>query len=80
MFEYYTNLRYDYLISLGKTKEEMREFGRKISEARKGKYAGENHPNYGKKISEEAKRKMSETKKKRYSKENHPMFGKKHFS
>lgn len=62
----------------GKTKEEMREFGRKISEARKGKYAGENHPNYGKKISEEAKRKMSETKKKRYSKENHPMYGKKH--
>ena len=23
MFEYYTNLRYDYLISLGKTKEEI---------------------------------------------------------
>ena len=36
----------------------MREFGRKISEAKKGKYIGENHPNYGKHLSEETNKKV----------------------
>ena len=45
----------------GKTEEEMDEWKRRLGETRKGKYAGENHPNYGKKLSEETKRKISES-------------------
>lgn len=41
----------------GKTTEETR---RKISESRKGKATGENHPMYGKHLSAEHKRKLSE--------------------
>ena len=54
----------------GKTNEEIEEFKRKISEAKKGKYIGENSPNYRKKFSEEVKRKMSEAKKGKYMGEN----------
>ena len=61
----------------GKTNEEMEEFKRKISEAKKGKYMGENSPNYGKKMSEEAKRKMIETLKGKYTGKNSPNYGKK---
>lgn len=43
----------------GKTEEEMRKFRKKMSEINKG----ENHPNYGKKHSEETKQKMSEANK-----------------
>ena len=46
----------------GKTEEEINEWKRKISETLKGKFVGENNPNYGKNLSGE----------------NHPMFGKKH--
>jgi hypothetical protein len=45
----------------------------KLSEARKGKYIGENNPNYGKKLSEEHRMKLSEAKKG----EKHPNYGKK---
>ena len=61
----------------GKTNEEIEEFKRKISEAKKGKYIGENHPNYGKKHSEETRRKMSENLKGRFIGENSPNYGKK---
>lgn len=54
----------------GKTKEEITETKRKMSEAKKG----ENNPNYGKKFSEETKRKLSEIRKG----ENNPYYGKKH--
>ena len=43
----------------GKTEEEMEEYRRKQSEAKKG----ENHPNYGKQLSEETKQKISEANK-----------------
>ena len=45
---------------------------RKISESLKGKYCGENHPNYGKHRTEEQKRKQSEAMKGKYCGENHP--------
>ena len=43
-----------------------------ISEAKKGKYCGENHPSWGKIRTDETKRKMSEAKKGKYCGENHP--------
>ena len=67
----------------GKTDEEMEEIRRKRSEARKGKYCGENNPmygvhrygkdapNYGKHHTEETKQRLSEAKKS----ENNPMYG-----
>ena len=62
---YYTNnKRYGYNITSGgeganglKHSEETRK---KISEALKGKLAGENHPMYGKHLTEETKKKLSE--------------------
>ena len=57
------------------TSEETR---RKMSEALKGKYVGENASFYGKHHTEESKKKMSETKKKMYVGENHPFYGRKH--
>lgn len=52
----------------GRPTEETR---RKQSEAHKGKYCGENHPNYGKHLSEETKEKISETCKGRTFSEEH---------
>ena len=57
----------------GKTKEEMEEIRRKMSENH-AYFKGENHPMYGKHHSEEAKRKMSETQKG----EKSYWYGKKH--
>lgn len=57
------------------TSEETR---RKMSEALKGKYVGENASFYGKRHTEESKKKMSEAKKKMYVGENHPFYGKNH--
>ena len=51
----------------GKSPEEMDEFSKKASEAKKG----ENNPNYGKKRSKETKEKMSEALKG----ESNPMYG-----
>jgi group I intron endonuclease len=48
----------------------------KMSAAKKGKYTGENHPNYGKTPSAEARDKMSAAKKGKYTGENSPMYGK----
>ena len=52
------------------------EHNKKISESRKGKYAGENSPMYGIHRSEETKQKMSEKMKGKYAGENNPMYGK----
>lgn len=51
--------------------EETKE---KISKTLKGKYCGEKHPKYGKRLSEETKQKIS----KALSGEKHPMCGKRH--
>ena len=51
------------------------EARKKMSEARKGVYAGKNHPRYGKNHSDEARRKMS-LNHADFSGENHPMYGK----
>ena len=59
--------------SNGKHSEESRK---KMSESRKGKYCGENSPNYGKPMSEEQKRKISEARKGKRCGENHPRYGK----
>ena len=48
---------------------------RKQSEARKGKYCGENNPMYGKHHTEEEKMKISESRKGKYCGENNPMYG-----
>ena len=48
------------------------EVKRKLSEAMKGKRCGENHPMWGRHLTEEQKRKMSKAKKG----ENNPMYGK----
>lgn len=52
------------------------ETKRKQSEARKGKYCGENSPRYGKHLTEEQKSKLSEALKGKCCGENHPMYGK----
>ena len=49
------------------------EYKRKMSAVFKGRYAGENNPNYGISPSKETRRKMSEAKKGK----NHPLYGKK---
>lgn len=54
------------------------ETRRKMSEALKGKYVGENGTFYGKHHTEESKKRMSEIKKKTYVGENHPFYGKNH--
>ena len=67
------------------------ESKRKMSEAKKGKYDGENNPMYGKTFSKEHRRKISESQKGKtlseehkrkisetISGENHPWYGKKH--
>ena len=51
------------------------EHRRKISESKKGKLTGENHPMYRKHHSEEAIQKIKEARK-RQTGENHPMYGK----
>jgi hypothetical protein len=51
--------------------EETKE---RISKSRKGKYGGENHPNYGKSPSEETRKKQSE----RMRGKNNPNYGKSH--
>jgi len=51
------------------------ETKKKVSEARKGKYAGENHPQFGVPRTEETKKKISEARKGKYAGENHPNFG-----
>ena len=72
----------------GKTEEEINEWKRKISETLKGKFVGENNPNYGKNLSgenhpmfgkkhsEESRRKISESLKGKYAGENHHFYGK----
>ena len=45
------------------------------SESQKGKYVGENHPNYGKKHTKESKKKMSENRKGKCKGENNPNYG-----
>ena len=62
--------------SFNKGKKRSDEAKKKMSEAKKGKYIGENHPNYGKHPSEETRKKMSEAKKGKYIGENHPNYGK----
>lgn len=47
---------------LSLTEEQKIERSRKISESRKGKYSGENHPGWGTKRTEESKQKMSNAK------------------
>ena len=72
-----------------KSKEERVDWGKKISESKKGKYCGENSPLYGTPHSEERRRraseirkgtKMSKETKEKLSKankgENNPMYGK----
>lgn len=59
--------------SNGKPSEEV---CKKMSESRKGKCCGENHPLYGKHRTEEEKRKMSESRKGKLTGENNPMYGK----
>ena len=51
------------------------ESKQKMSEAKKGKYCGENSPLYGKHLTEEQKRKLSEVMKGKYCGEKHPMWG-----
>ena len=60
---------------IGTHSKETRE---KMSKAKKGKYLGENNPNYGKHLSENQKRKLSDARKGKYGGKNHPMYGKKH--
>ena len=50
----------------------------RMSEAHKGLYVGEKHPNYGKKASDETRRKLSKSHKGLCAGEKHPMFGKHH--
>lgn len=51
------------------------ESKRKMSENRKGKTSGENHPLFGIHHSEETRKKQSEAKQGLYNGENHPLFG-----
>lgn len=46
-----------------------------MSKSLKGKYVGENNPNYGKHHTEETRRKMSENRKGKYVGENNPNYG-----
>ena len=58
----------------GKTEEEMREIGKRMSEGKKGKYLGANSYWYGKAKTEEQKKKIGNTLKK-YSGENSWNYG-----
>lgn len=49
-----------------------------MSESHKGIQAGENHPRYGKKHTNESRKKMSDAHKDKMCGENHPMYGKHH--
>lgn len=49
--------------SFNKGKKRSEETRKKLSDAHRGKYAGENNPMYGKKHSDETRRKMSDAKK-----------------
>ena len=51
---------------------------RKLSESRKGKYAGENHPLFGTHLSDETKQKISENRKGQCVGEKNPFYGKCH--
>lgn len=50
----------------------------KISNANKGKFIGENNPNYGKHLSQESKKRISEANKINSKGKNNAMYGKKH--
>ena len=50
----------------------------KISKANKGKFIGENNPNYGKHLSEESKKRISEANKVNSKGERNAMYGKSH--
>lgn len=63
-------------VNLGRTLSD--ETKRKISEARKGKYCGKNHPCYGKPRSKESKEKQREKMKGRYDGKNNPFYGRHH--
>lgn len=76
-----TNRKYGYNISsggengnpyAGKTKEEIDEIRRKISESCKGLHSKENNPMWGKHLSEETRKKMSDLRKG----EKHHLYGK----
>ena len=76
--------RYGYNIALGgesptKGRKHSEETKRKISQARIGKYCGENSPMFGKKLSQEARNKISAAAIERYKTHPHPksMLGKK---
>ena len=60
---------------INKTDEEIEEIKRKMSEAKKGKYIGENNHSFGKRKSEETRRKLSENLKGKFIGENNPFFG-----
>lgn len=57
----------------GKLSEETKQ---RISKANKGKFIGENSPNYGKHLTEETKQKISKANKGRLKGEKHPFYGK----
>lgn len=54
------------------------ETRKKLSDAHRGKYAGENNPMYGKRHTEESKKEMSLLRKGKYTGEKNPFYGKKH--
>lgn len=77
--EYRTNeVEYGYNISGGADgREKVAESTRQLmSRLRKGKFAGCENPNYGRKHTEEERRKMSELQKGRFLGEKSPLYGK----
>jgi group I intron endonuclease len=53
------------------------EVAKKISKKMKGKFLGENSPNFGRPLSEETKAKISKTRKGKYRGKKNPMYGRK---
>ena len=72
-----TNREYGYNRKYGGANGRLtEETKRKLSEARKGKYVGENSPLYGKEKSESVRNKISKTLTGKYCGEKHPLYGK----
>ena len=57
---------------MGSGDKHTAEAKKKMSEARLGKFKGENHPRYGKQHTEESKKKISEARLGKFKGENHP--------